>query len=478
MDKTSMSSTSSRPFHSVAEILKMLQSVGYCCDLDVSNMDSTGSDSLGCQFDRILSSFFKKFCKKGLIRSLPAMLGDGSPIDLFKFYSTVQREGGYDEVEKECKWKSVAEAMGLDLCIGPSLKLVFHKYCHPLDNCLQILENNQEIREPKRHKNVGTSFVSSSSCKTINYKMVGEALPPLNTNEDQFLTTLVDAKSNAKDVVTLGGCVANGGSNHKKRKKQPLAQMLNWLRKVATNPYHPSLANTLPSNTSKNNSSEVGKLYAQALLATQARSLRRNSRSNPNLLLSQSKAARSNEKLQSERWLSRDLQRAKIPIGAKFQAVIPDWTGRPSIGRGRQNTCQCELPQSAECVRCHIAEKRQQLKRELGRAFHDWGFESMGEAAAFSWTEEEEKKFRDIVFKNQPSLNKNFWDELKLNFPSKTRKSLVSYYFNVFLLGWRRYQNYVTPKNIDSDDEVTEFDVASHSFQNHFCLPNGQNGYT
>lgn len=265
----------------------MLQSVGYCCDLDVSNMDSTGSDSLGCQFDRILSSFFKKFCKKGLIRSLPAMLGDGSPIDLFKFYSTVQREGGYDEVEKECKWKSVAEAMGLDLCIGPSLKLVFHKYCHPLDNCLQILENNQEIREPKRHKNVGTSFVSSSSCKTINYKMVGEALPPLNTNEDQFLTTLVDAKSNAKDVVTLGGCVANGGSNHKKRKKQPLAQMLNWLRKVATNPYHPSLANTLPSNTSKNNSSEVGKLYAQALLATQARSLRRNSRSNPNLLLSQ-----------------------------------------------------------------------------------------------------------------------------------------------------------------------------------------------
>ncbi|KAG6521206.1 AT-rich interactive domain-containing protein 2-like [Zingiber officinale] len=472
MDRSSMASTSPRRLHSVAEILKLLHSVGHCSDLDLSNLDSTGSDSLGCQFDRILSSFLKNICKNGQIRSLPATLLDGSPIDLFKLYSMVQREGGYGAVSKECKWKSVAEAMGLDPCMEMSLKLVFLNYL--LELWLQISENKMENREPKRHKNAGTSFVSSSSCKTINYKMVGEPMPPLNTNKDQFSTTLVDAKSNAKDVVTLGGFVANGGSNHKKRKKQPLAPMLNWLRKVATNPFHPSLANTLTSNTSKNNSSEVGKLYAQALLAAQARSFRRrSSRSSPNLLplqvgsTEQSKAARSNEKLQSERWLSRDLQRAKIPIGAKFQAVIPDWIGRPPIGRGRQNTCQCERPQSAECVRCHIAEKRQQLKCELGRAFHDWGFESMGEEVAFSWTEEEEKKFRDIVFKNQPSLNKNFWEELNLNFPYKTKKSLVSYYFNVFLLGWRRYQNYVTPKNIDSDDEVTEFDFTSHSFQNH-----------
>lgn len=257
----------------------MLHSVGYCSDLDISNLDSTGGDNLGCQFDRILSSFFKDICKSSQIRLLPPMLGDGSPIDLFKLYSVVQREGGYDAVTKEWKWKSVAEALGLDPCIGPSLKLVFLKYCYVLDQWLQIVENRKEIREPKRYKNAGASFVSSSSCKTINYKMVGEPMPPLNTNKDQFLTELGVPKSNDKDVVTLGGCVANEGSNRKKRKKQPLAQMLNWSRKVATNPCHPSLANTL--------SSAVGKLYAEALLARQARSFRRNSRSSPNLLLLQ-----------------------------------------------------------------------------------------------------------------------------------------------------------------------------------------------
>lgn len=211
----------------------------------------------------------------------------------------------------------------------------------------------------------------------------------------------------------------------------------------------------------------------------------------------QIKAARSNDRLESDRRPSSDQRRAKIPIGANFQATIPDWAGRPlscrndfdtskwlgtrtwpsehqqthqlpeyaSSGRGRRNTCQCERPQSVECNRCHIAEKRKQLKCELGWAFHDWDFKSMGEEVAFSWTKEDEEKFRNAVFQSQPSLNENFWDKLYISCSSKTRKNLVSYYFNVFLLGWRRYQNFVTPENIDSDDEVTAVDFASHSFR-------------
>ncbi|KAG6501854.1 AT-rich interactive domain-containing protein 2-like [Zingiber officinale] len=494
MDRTPLSSASRSSFHSLSEILNKLQSVGFCSDLDFSNLVSTSGDNLGCLFDMILFSFFKKSCKRGEMRLLPATLGDGSSIDLFKLYSIVQREGGYDAATKERKWKSVAEAMGLDSFMGPSLKLVFLKYLDVLDQWLQWVEGRKEIREPKRHKNAGAPFVSYGSCGTINHKKVGESTPPLNMYKDQSLE-LGNAQRNGKDVTTFGGFIANGGSNHKMTKESPLAKMLNWLRMSAKCPGHPSLANTLTSNKNKNNSSTVGKFYAQALLAIQARSFRRSSRSSSNLSLPQIKAARSEDSLESDRRVSSDQQRAKIPIGGKFQATIPDWTGRPlrfcndfdtskwlgtrtwpsedqqtnelleyaAIGRGRRNTCQCEQPQSMECIRCHIAEKRLQLKCELGRAFHDWDFKSMGEEVAFSWTKEEEKKFRDAVFQSQPSLNENFWDKLYINCPSKTRRNLVSYYFNVFLLGRRRHQNFVTPKNIDSDDEVTEFDFSSHS---------------
>lgn len=265
----------------------MLQSVGFCSDLDVSNLDSTGGDNLGRLFDMILVSFFKKTCKKGEMRLLPATLGDGSSIDLFKLYSMVQSEGGYDAVTNERKWKSVAEAMGLDPSIGPSLKLVFLKYLYVLDQWLQWVDGRKEIREPKRHKNAGTPFISNSSCGTINHEKVGESTPPLNMYKDQSLMELGNAKSNGEDVTTLGGFIAKGGSNHKKSKESPLAQMLNWLRKLAKCPSHPSLANTLTSDKNKNNSSAVGKLYAKALFARQARSFRRSSRSSPNLTLLQ-----------------------------------------------------------------------------------------------------------------------------------------------------------------------------------------------
>ncbi|RWV93831.1 hypothetical protein GW17_00043682 [Ensete ventricosum] len=170
----------------------------------------------------------------------------------------------------------------------------------------------------------------------------------------------------------------------------------------------------------------------------------------------QVKTTETNLGLQTAGWLSRDQQWALRPVGARFQALVPNWTSQPtvsstdsdtlkwlgkqmwppenqerspvldyaSIGRGRPNICQCEWPGSVECIRFHIAEKRLQLKRETGATFHAWKCESMGEEVALSWTEEEEKKFRDIIVQNRPSLNKNFWDQLYLNFPYKRRESL------------------------------------------------------
>ncbi|KAJ9171404.1 hypothetical protein P3X46_014779 [Hevea brasiliensis] len=179
-----------------------------------------------------------------------------------------------------------------------------------------------------------------------------------------------------------------------------------------------------------------------------------------------------------------------IPLGPDFQAEVPEWTGvvsesnskwagtrvwplekvdnrivieREPVGKGRNDSCGCEVPKSVECVRFHIAERRLRMKCELGAAFHHWRFDKMGEDVKHSWTEEEGRKFKAIVRLNPPSLDKCFWDEIFKFFPTKGKEALVSYYFNVFLLQRRAQQNRLTPNNIDSDDDESECGLVTNS---------------
>lgn len=182
----------------------------------------------------------------------------------------------------------------------------------------------------------------------------------------------------------------------------------------------------------------------------------------------------------------------KVAVGTIFQADVPEWTGetcvsdskwlgtrvwpleskenskqlieRDRIGKGRQESCGCQHPGSVECVRFHASEKTKRVKLELGSAFHCWKFDKMGEEVAFLWTKEEEKRFQAVIRSNPPSLGKCFWDEIFKSFPRKSREDLVSYYFNVYLLGRRGGQNRSTPSNIDSDDEESEFVLLSNHF--------------
>ncbi|KAK4262781.1 hypothetical protein QN277_028292 [Acacia crassicarpa] len=182
-----------------------------------------------------------------------------------------------------------------------------------------------------------------------------------------------------------------------------------------------------------------------------------------------------------------DTVKKVVAIGPLFQAEVPKWTGVVSesdskwlgtqvwplkdrepqpfsdtdiIGRGRQETCGCQVQGSVECVRFHIAEKRMKLKLDLGLAFYLWGFDRMGEEVSLQWTPEQEKKFKNIM-SNLPSQNKS--KQFKY-FPKKTRKSLICYYFNVFLIQRRIYQNRVTPNNVDSDDDEHEFGSFTDGF--------------
>lgn len=182
-----------------------------------------------------------------------------------------------------------------------------------------------------------------------------------------------------------------------------------------------------------------------------------------------------------------------VPVGILFQVDVPEWTGvvsesdskwlgtrvwpsgsvehksiteKEPIGKGRQYSCSCQMPGSTECVRFHIAEERLNLKLELGAAFYIWKFDKMGEEVRLSWKEKEEKKFKAIVKLNPPSLDKSFWDEIYKFFRNRSREELVSYYFNVFILQRRSYQNRVTPNDINSDDDdETETGIRTKSFE-------------
>lgn len=113
-----------------------------------------------------------------------------------------------------------------------------------------------------------------------------------------------------------------------------------------------------------------------------------------------------------------------IPLGPNHQAQVPEWTGmtsesdskwlgtriwpsekvnqkllieRDPIGKGRQDSCGCEVPGSVECVRFHISEKRAKVKLELGVAFYLWKLDKVGEDVRRLWTGDEEKRFKDVV---------------------------------------------------------------------------------
>ncbi|KAJ6705542.1 AT-RICH INTERACTIVE DOMAIN-CONTAINING PROTEIN 2 [Salix purpurea] len=184
--------------------------------------------------------------------------------------------------------------------------------------------------------------------------------------------------------------------------------------------------------------------------------------------------------------------RRHVAVGPLFQAEVPEWTGMVSesaskwlgtrfwpskyenhnvpvamdpIGKGGISLCGCQLPGSVGCARFHTAEKRMKLKLELGPLFYHWRFDHMGEEVSLRWTTEEEMRFKDVVRLNPLSAGKCFWDNKSKYFPRKTREELISYYFNAYLVRCRSYQNRVTPKYTDSDDDdETKFGSLSDAY--------------
>ncbi|XP_076927129.1 AT-rich interactive domain-containing protein 1-like [Bidens hawaiensis] len=170
--------------------------------------------------------------------------------------------------------------------------------------------------------------------------------------------------------------------------------------------------------------------------------------------------------------------RKEVPVGAEHQADVPEYDSdsartytsndeREKILMGicvvsdqegeiviPQTDCECADNGSVRCVQQHVNEARLNLKQSLGlETFINLGFDKMGEEVSGNWTEEEEQHFQDVIYSNPVSHGKRFWEVLSVEFPTCTKKELVSYYFNVFIYRRRAVQNRSHLLAIDSDDD-------------------------
>ncbi|KAL5229256.1 hypothetical protein ABZP36_017521 [Zizania latifolia] len=191
-------------------------------------------------------------------------------------------------------------------------------------------------------------------------------------------------------------------------------------------------------------------------------------------------------------------QRKKIGVGEHFQAEVPDWTEPPSdelsrykndpniskmlgtriwppegevlqsdstvVVQGRMESCKCPYPGSFFCRQHHTDAARDQLRSELGKAFTEWRFDSMGEEVSKVWTREEQLKFNALERLVPVLDNKTFWVVASKHFASKTKIDLVRYYLNVFLMRRVLSQCRLNLLEIDSDeDEAEEEEDENHS---------------
>lgn len=115
--------------------------------------------------------------------------------------------------------------------------------------------------------------------------------------------------------------------------------------------------------------------------------------------------------------------------------------------------CGCSSPRSVLCVRSHVAQSRIELRWSLGKAFGALGFDDMGEEVSGSWTMAEQQIFEALVRLNPPSDEKSFLEPALKLFGSRTRREIVSFYFNAFVFRRMGIQTRLISRDVDSDDD-------------------------
>ncbi|KAK4400855.1 AT-rich interactive domain-containing protein 2 [Sesamum angolense] len=98
-------------------------------------------------FDQVLVGFMSKKSGGKSIRPIPALCGDGRPVDLFKLFWVVRKIGGDDAVSRNNLWGFVSEECGLGFGMIPSIKLIYMKYLKELDQWLQQVFSKRDLED-------------------------------------------------------------------------------------------------------------------------------------------------------------------------------------------------------------------------------------------------------------------------------------------------------------------------------------------
>ncbi|KAK7318206.1 hypothetical protein RJT34_02905 [Clitoria ternatea] len=567
---------------------------GCCPENDhVDNAADNDEVKHKCLFYQAFKVYLKDSCSRDIGLPPPVLLGDGRELDMYSLFSLVKKRGGYARVSKEGLWGDVTKELGLNLEGFASVKLVYDKHLNGFERWLRktfeeknlknedheidwglksfLLDLEKGFRSllcPKLKDNDNNDepveFESNKRRKHIdlvNPKNDTKLLDTKNQNDIPKDVQLVNGDDDEKfcigvkdDPATLDAKGAEKAFSSRKRKRESLSSMLDWMKHVAKHPLVP-LAQPIPK-PSKWKEYKGDDFLGQVLWAREVRSRRPPVEPNSGLSSMQklkmhptmfedhvahghhapvklrcserqpssvkprfcpccnpcppngnrpaSSPIVEGERCRMEKTTEipdllttksiadpsgDDALEKQVFVGPLYQAEIPEWTGVVSesdskwlgtkiwpsnsepaaeanlVGRGRQEKCSCNFPGSVECIRFHIAESRMKLKHELGSVFYHWGFNRMGEEVSLRWTAEEEKRFKDIMRSDIPSRNKSFWNNPSKYFPKKTRRDVVNYYFNAYVIQRRIYQNRVTPKNVDSDDdEEAEFGSFGDGF--------------
>ncbi|KAF0898825.1 hypothetical protein E2562_011893 [Oryza meyeriana var. granulata] len=395
-------------------------------------------------FESLLASFLAQSHGPGRLppRPMPPLLGDGSAVGLLRLYLAVKACGGFNAVP--C-WASVAEAAGLDPTMDAPIKLVYYKYLCPLEESF--------LRAGILGEEAGSS---SGGGRRLSTDKKGKFLAPAARSPQ------------GGEVLDL------------KRKRDKLVGMLNWVRLVARKPdRRHSVRNTADSHLS------MALMFRRQMFEDDGFSDKPHGCASPESGLTTEHGQNDGWDDQQSAGGSNDWN-SRAKVCSSGLADIPEWTGKPSlpyedpdilrflgepiltpksneffdgtIGKGRPDKCNCEVPGSTSCVRFHVTEKKTELKHELGLSYYAMKFDQIGEDAALTWTKDEEKKFETIVQQSLPSSKYNFWDKLRAAFRYKGETALVSYYNNVFQPRRRAFQNRVARHvhGVDSDDDSIE----------------------
>ncbi|KAM7276281.1 hypothetical protein ACFE04_018147 [Oxalis oulophora] len=510
-----------------------------CVDIEdksaaIEDWDDDSKRKYKCMFDQLLSAFSKETDNQGIIKPMPARLGDGRAMDLFMLFWVVNRKQGFDFVQKNNLWPSVVQELELGLEFSPSVKLMYAKYLYQLEKWCKTSFESTELEDSEfetRIKEVGTEFrslFSNGSDQTMtddNTENVAKFDDDENIDDNDKNDLRIEHPEDIAQELNL-----------RKRKRDSLVNMLNWVIQIAKCPRDPSVgpiphlfkrkaevgdencAQAIRARevlySQKHTNSTIGEsflqgnqkmhpsMYEDVVVSRRkpTEKLKSSERLPPTLKKSHSDKmqlkkgpkGRGTEKGRSSSYRKKKtiphmdfIPEKRAREGPEYQTEVPEWTGvvsesdskwlgtrlwpleeenqdtvieTNSIINGRRDLCICQLPGSVECYRFHIVENRMKLKLELGPVFYRWQFHRMGEEVTLRWTAEEEKRFKDLVMSEPSFLREGFRNGMSKYFPKMTRADVISYYFNVFKLQRRRYQNRVhfLPHDISSDEDDYE----------------------